>query len=123
MSIFYFLSKRFLIKDIIQVKQKGDYFQLIQMIKEKKYKARYSKATAPYYFIYNHYRFICAALSDFNEKNVEESLYSLTLEKLAIDSYVKEALKEIGQRKGFETVDEFIEYIAQRREFYYGKQE
>jgi len=120
-SIFCLMSKLVDIKKVIKIKQQGDYFQLIQMVKDKKAKPRYSSSTAPYYFIYNHYKFICAALSDFNEKNVEEALYTLTLEDGVIVSYAKKALREIGQRKGFETAEEFIDYIAQRRNYYLGK--
>ena len=70
--------------------------------------------------VFNHHRFLFAALSTFDEKNVEEAIYTFAQE----EKHDRDALKAaevVGKRRGFDDGQEFLNYIAQRRNFYLNK--
>ncbi|NHJ83955.1 MAG: hypothetical protein FK734_00750 [Asgard group archaeon] len=97
------------------LKDEGKYFEIISMVNEGKYHIPKLIFTLPISFVYNDPRCLLAALSEFNEKNVEEALLTLIREKPRIRRFALEALGVLAVKNGFEYFEDYFAYLENRR--------
>ena len=98
-------------RKIKQLVDDYDYFGLIGLIKQG-----VRSISIMFNVVFNHSRCAIAALSVFDEKNVEEALLTFYRHEPTHKKAAMKSLLVLAIRKDFTTLEEYITYLDARRE-------